>query len=144
VTFDPDALRDLGGRERPGRRPATPRFLLRVGTAAGIGAAATNAVVWLLATWGGWLLEAPDGTGVGLLPVILVCVITGVVAALGAYAAARVTKHPALWVAVVGGVLLLASVQGLAPTLVAMHVVTGVWVVGWLTRATLRGSYLAG
>lgn len=144
MTFDPEALRALGGRGRPGRRPATPRFLLRVGTAAGIGAAATNAVVWLLATWRGWLLEAPDGTAVGLLPVILVCVITGLVAALGAYVAARVTKHPALWVAVLGAMLLLASVQELPPALVAMHVVTGVWVVGWLTRATLRGSHLPG
>jgi hypothetical protein len=144
VTFDPQALRALGGRERPAKRPATPRYLLRVGTAAGVGAAATNSVVWLLATWRGWLLEGSVGDAVGLLPVILVCVITGVVAALGAYAAARVTKHPALWVAVVGAVILLASVQGLPPALVAMHVVTGLWVIVWLTRATLRGSHLPG
>ena len=142
MTFDPETLRSLGGPPRPRPRPATPRFLLRVGTAAGIGAAVTNTAVWLLATWRGWSLQAPDGSSVGLLPVILVCVLAGVVGALGAYAAARVAKHPAVWVAVVGTGLLTASVQGLPATLAAMHVVTGLWVVGWLSGATIRGSHL--
>jgi hypothetical protein len=144
VSFDPDALRALGGRERPGRRPATARFLLRVGTAAGIGAALTDAAIWLLASRLGWDLTAPDGTGVGPFPVILLCVTIGVMAALGAYVAARVTKRPALWVGAVGTGLLVASVQGLPPTLVVMHVAAAIWVVGWLTRATVRGSHLPG
>jgi hypothetical protein len=75
--------------------------------------------------------------------VVLVCLVVAALAALASYAAARVTKHPSLWVGVVGAGLLLASVQGLPLTLQIMHAVAAVWIVGWLARGVVGGSHLA-
>ncbi len=140
--FDPDALRALGGRPHRPRRPATLPFLLRIGVAAGLAAAACDLVVLLLAAWQGWDLTVPGAPAVGPLGVVLVCVVVGVLAALGAYAAARVTKRPEIWVLTAGVGLWLASVQGLPRTLQVMHLIAAVWIVGWLARAVVRGSHV--
>lgn len=117
-------------------------FLLRVGVAAGLAAAGTNLLLLLLATWGGWDITAPGQASVDALPIVLVCLLAGGFGAVGAYIAARVTKRPEVWVVVVGAVLFLASINDLPRTLQAMHLVATLWVVGWLTRAVLRGSHL--
>jgi Family of unknown function (DUF6069) len=117
-------------------------FLMRVGVAAGLAAAVCNLVVLLLAQWQGWPTSV-DSTPVSALSVVLVCLIVGCSAALGAYAAARVTKHPPVWVALSGAVLLVASMNDLPRVLQAMHLITGAWVVPSLTRAVRRGSHLS-
>lgn len=140
--FDPEALRALGGRPRRPRRPATLPFLLRVGVAAGLAAAVCDLLALLLARWQGWDVEVPEAPPVGPLAVIVVCVLVGVLAALGAYACARVTKRPEIWVGLAGAGLWLASVQGLPRALQVMHLIAAVWIVGWLARAVTRGSHL--
>lgn len=142
MTFDGQALRALGGEPERPRRPATAAFLLRVGLAAGLAAAGCNLLVLLLSQWRGWDTTPPDAPPVRPLGVVLVCLVVGLLAASGAYVAARVTKRPALWVAVAGAGLLLASVQNLPPALQVMHAITGAWVIGWLTRAVMRGSHV--
>lgn len=117
-------------------------FLLRVGVAAGLAAGGTNLLLLLLATWRGWDVTPPGTTPVRALPVVLVCLLSGVLGAAGAYAAARVTKRPELWVVVGGAVLFLASINGLPRTLQGMHLIAALWVVGWLARAVVRGSHL--
>ncbi len=140
--FDPDALRALGGRPHRARRPATLPFLLRIGLAAGLAAAGCDLVVLLLAGWQGWDVHVPDAATVGPLAVIVVCLLVGVLAAIGAYTAARVTKRPEIWVLLAGGGLWLASVQGLPRTLQVMHLIAALWIVGWLARAVVRGSHV--
>ena len=141
-SFDPHALRALGGSPLRPRRPVTAGFLLRVGAAAGLASAACNVGLLLIARWRGWDVRPPDTGQVQPLAVILVSIVVGVLGALAAYVAARVTKRPALWVVVGGAGLLLASIQGLPRTLQVMHLITALWVVGWLARAVLRGSHL--
>ncbi|MCU0279090.1 MAG: DUF6069 family protein [Candidatus Nanopelagicales bacterium] len=142
MSFDPDALSALAGPpKRPQRRVTLP-FLIRLGVAAGLAAAVCNVVVLLIAQWQGWSTSV-EATSVSALSVILVCLIVGCSAALGAYAAARVTKHPPVWVALSGAVLLLASLTGLPRSLQAMHLITGAWVITALTRAVRRGSHLS-
>ncbi|MBK6762487.1 MAG: hypothetical protein IPG68_04065 [Micrococcales bacterium] len=116
--------------------------MLRIGVAAGLAAAACDLVVLLLAAWQGWDLTVPGAPAVGPLGVVLVCVVVGVLAALGAYAAARVTKRPEIWVLTAGVGLWLASVQGLPRTLQVVHLIAAVWIVGWLARAVVRGSHV--
>lgn len=141
MSFDPDALRALAGPAKRPQRKVTFAFLMRVGIAAGLAAAACNVVVLLIAQWQGWQTSF-GSTTVSALSVVLVCLIVGALGAVGAYTAARVTKHPPLWVALSGAVLLVASLNGLPVTLLAMHLITGGWVIAWLTRAVRRGSHL--
>lgn len=115
---------------------------MRVGLAAGLGAAVCDLLLLLLAQARGWQITPPQGQPVRAISVILVCLLVGALAAMGSYAAARVTKHPMLWVLLVGFILLVASVQGLPMTLQLMHTVAGVWVIGWLALAVRRGSHL--
>ena len=143
MSFDPDALRALGGSPPRPRRPVTAAFLLRVGLAAGLAAAGCNLVLLLVARAQGWDITPPGADPVQPLGVVLVCLVVAALAALAAYAAARVTKHPSLWVGVVGAGLLLASVQDLPLTLQIMHAVAAVWIVGWLARGVVGGSHLA-
>lgn len=142
VSFDPDALRTLGGQGRRDRRPATLPFLLRLGTAAGLAAAGCNLALLLIAGWQDWDTTPPGGSPVQFLAVVAVSLLVGVLGALGAYATARVTKRPAWWVVIAGGVLLVASIQGLPSTLQVMHAVTAVWIVGWLARGVAGGSHV--
>lgn len=142
MSFDPEALSALGGSRQRSRRPVTAAFLLRVGAAAGLAASGCNLFVLLAALRQGWDVAPPGTDPVRPLTVVLVCLLVGVLAGLGAYMAARVTKHPTLWVVVVGVVLLLASVPGLPPTLQVMHAVAAIWIVGWLARAVVGGSHL--
>ncbi len=142
MSFDPDALSALGGAVRRPQRRVTLPFLMRVGVAAGVAAAVCDLVVLLVADWRGWSTNPTGEVRVTALSVVLVCLVVAVLAALGAYAAARVTKHPPVWVAASGLVLLGASLVGLPPTLQAMHVIAGMWVIGWLTLAVRRGSHL--
>lgn len=141
MSFDPQALEALGGAARAQRPPATIRFLLRIGVAAGVGAAVCDLVLWLVAGWRGWDI-APDGSRIEAVGIVVVCVLVGVLAALGSYVAARVTRRPAIWVGFVGLLMLLASLQGLPPAVRAMHIVTGAWIIGWLTAAVRGGSHL--
>lgn len=141
MSFDPQALRHLGGEPPAARRPVTMTFLLRVGAAAGVAAALCDVVVLLSARGLGWDTEVA-GQAIQPLPLVLVCVIVGLLGALGAYAAARVTKRPWIWVALAGVLLWLASIQGLPPAVVAMHTIAAVWIVGWLAYAVRGGSHL--
>ena len=140
--FDPAALRALGGSPVRPRRPVTPGFLLRVGAAAGVAAAVCNVVVLLVAQWRQWDVTPAGSSPVEPLAVVVVCVLVGVLGALAAYVAARVTKRPALWVVIGGAGLWLASIAGLPRTLPVMHLIAALWIVGWLARAVLRGSHL--
>lgn len=115
---------------------------MRVGLAAGLGAAGCDLGLLLLAQARGWQITPPQGEQVRAMSVILLCLLVGALAAAGSYAAARVTKHPVLWVILVGVILLVASVQGLSMTLQVMHAVVGVWVIGWLALAVRGGSHL--
>lgn len=142
MSFDPAALRSLAGRPQHRQRPATAAFLLRVGASAGIAAAACDLLVLLVGQWRGWELTAPGAQPVRPLGIVLVCLVVGVLAGLGAYIAARVTKHPSVWVVVVGVGLLIASVQNLPPALIVMHAITAAWVIGWLATAVLGGTHL--
>lgn len=141
MSFDPAALRRLAGSGQRPPKPATAGFLVRVGVAAGLAAALCDVVLLLVARAAGWLTEV-DGAAIEPLAVVVVCVLTGFLAGLGAYVAARVTRRPSLWVAVVGAVLWLASIQGLQPAVLALHSVAAAWIVGWLTYAVRRGSHL--
>lgn len=116
-------------------------YLIRVGLGAAVAAAVCDVGVWLLATARGWSLIVGDQQ-VMVLSVVLVCLLVGLLAGLGSYVAARVTKKPAVWVAAVGVALLIASVRGLPPTLTAMHVITGGWIIGWLVAAVRGGSHV--
>lgn len=109
--------------------------------ASGVAAAVCDLVVWLVARGLGWSLQADDQQ-VAALSVIFVCLLVAVLAALGAYVATRVTRRPEIWVALLGLVLLVASIQGLPPALVAMHVIAGAWIIGWLTAAVRGGSHV--
>ncbi len=142
MSFDPDALRALGGRQREVQRPATAAYLIRVGLAAGLAGAACNLGVWITGRNVQWDLAPPAGTSVRPLAIVAVCLLVGLAAALATYVAARVTKHPAVWVALAGSILTAASLVDLPPALVVMHLVTGVSVVGWLTLAVRRGSHV--
>lgn len=139
--MDPDALAALGGRPERSLPPVRLAYLLRIGAASGLAAAVCNTVLWLVARARGWSLTG-DSTDVDVLPVVLVSILAGVIAALGTYFAARTTKRPAVWTAVVGVGLLLASLGGLPPTLRVMHLVTGAWVITWLTAAVRGGSHV--
>jgi Na+/phosphate symporter len=121
----------------------TAAFLLRVGLAAGLAAAGCDVVLLLVAWAQGWDVTPPGAAPVQPLGVVLVCLVVAALASLATYAAARVTKHPSLWVGVVGVGLLLASVQDLPPTLQIMHAVAAAWIIGWLARAVHRGTHLA-
>lgn len=141
MSFDPAALKKLSGpRNRP-RRPVAVAFLLRVGIAAGVAAALCDVALLLVAEAAGWDTVAA-GQAVRPLPVVAVCVLVGLLAALASYVAARVTKRPALWVGLAGAVLWLASIQGLPPAVAAMHTIAALWIVGILTRAVRGGSHL--
>ncbi|MEZ5184804.1 MAG: hypothetical protein R2720_03580 [Candidatus Nanopelagicales bacterium] len=142
MSFEPAALRALGGKPPRRNRPVTAAYLVRLGLAAGLGAAICDLGLLLLAQARGWQSATPEGQPVRAMGVVLVCLLVGALAALGSYAAARVTKHPALWVVLVGVGLLVASVQGLPRTLVAMHLIAGVWIIGWLALAVRHGSHL--
>jgi hypothetical protein len=102
-----------------------------------------NVLLLLIAQGLGWDTTV-DGQSVQPLAVALVCVVVAALAALGAYAAARVTKRPALWVVLAGGAMWLASVQGLPPAVIGLHTVAALWIVGWLTRAVRGGTHLTG
>jgi hypothetical protein len=141
VSFDPQTLRSLGGRATPTRPPVAAAFLLRVGISAGVAAALCDVVLLLIARGAGWDTSV-DGQSIEPLPVVLVSVLVGLLAAVATYVAARVTKRPSLWVALAGAGLWLASIQDLPPAIVALHTVTAVWVVGWLTFAVRGGSHL--
>jgi hypothetical protein len=142
VSFDPDALRALGGRPRRVRRPVTAAYLVRVGLAAGLAAAGCNLCVWIVGRNAQWDLTPPTSSPVRPLAIAALCLLVGLLAALASYVCARVTKHPAVWVALVGSVLTAASLTGLPPALAAMHLVTGAWIVGWLTLAARGGSHV--
>lgn len=139
--FDPDALAALGGSPRKSRPPSSLGYVTRIGVASGVAAAVCDLVVWLVARGLGWSLQADDQQ-VAALSVIFVCLLVAVLAALGAYVATRVTRRPGIWVALIGLVLLVASIQGLPPALVAMHVIAGAWIIGWLTAAVRGGSHV--
>ena len=141
MSFDPQRLRALGGRTSPSRRPVKAAFLLRVGAGAGVAAALCDVVLLLIAGAAGWDVTV-DGQAVRPLSVILVCVIVGLMAALAAYVAARVTKHPGIWTALAGSLLWLASIQDLPAAVVGLHTIAALWIVGWLTRAVWGGSHL--
>lgn len=143
MSFDPGALRALGGGPRRSNRPVTAAFLVRVGVSAAVGAAVTNVIILLVARTRNWSTAPPEGPPVRPLSVILVCLLVGVLAALGAYVASRVTKHPVTWVVLSGIAVLVASIQALPVTLQVMHVVAGAWIIGWLARAVRGGSHLA-
>ncbi len=115
---------------------------MKLGLATGLAAAACNLAVLLVARWRGWDLQPPGMAAVRPLSVVAVCVLVGFLAAVAAYVAARVTKHPAVWVVVGGAGLWLASIQDLPRTLQVMHAITALWIVGWLARAVLRGSHV--
>ena len=89
MSFDPAALRSLAGRPQHRQRPATAAFLLRVGASAGIAAAACDLLVLLVGQWRGWELTAPGAQPVRPLGIVLVCLVVGVLAGLGAYIAAH-------------------------------------------------------
>ncbi len=141
MSFDPAALGQLAGPVRHRPRPVRVSFLLRVGAASAIAAALCDVVLLLVARAAGWD-TAVDGRPVQPLAVVGVCLIVGVLAALACYVAARVTKRPALWVALAGGVLWLASIQQVPPVVLAMHTIAAVWIVGLLTRAVRAGTHL--
>lgn len=141
MSFDPAALRRLSGRHQSTPRPAAARFLLRVGAAAGVAAALCDVLLLLVARAAGWDTTV-DGTAVEPLAVVVVCVLTGVLAGLASYLAARVTRRPSLWVGLAGAALWLASIQQVPPAVLAMHTVAALWIVGWLTRAVWRGSHV--
>ena len=143
MSFDPEALRVLGGRTQRPRRPVTAAYLVRVAVAAGLAAAVCDVVLLLVADWRGWDVTPPGADPVRPLGVVLVCLVVAVLASLATYAAARVTKHPSLWVGVVGAGLLLASVRDLPQTLQIMHAIAAVWIIGWLARAVHRGTHVA-
>lgn len=141
MSFDPAALRRLGGTQRRPARPVTAGFLLRIGLASGVAAALCSIVLLLTARAAGWDASV-DGTPVQPLGVVGVCLVVAVLAALGAYVAARVTAHPAAWVTVAGAGLYLASLPGLPPAVAAMHTVTAAFIVGLLAWAVRGGSHL--
>ncbi len=141
MSFDPQALRSLGGRRKLARRPVTVAFVLRVGIAAGVAAALCDVVLLLVARWAGWETRV-DNQPIEPLPVVVVCVLVGALGALGAYVAARVTKRPSLWVVVAGTLLWLASVQQVPAAVVLLHTVAALWIVGWLAFAVRGGSHL--
>ncbi len=140
--FDADELRRLGGDPPPRSQPVTATYLLRVGLAAAVGAALCNVVVLMVANNRAWSVAVEGLEPVRALSVVLVCSLVGLLAALATYVAARVTKRPAVWVVVAGVGILLASVQGLPPTLQVMHAITGVWVIAWLGMAVRGGTHL--
>jgi hypothetical protein len=142
VGFDADELRRLGGDPPPRAQPVTAAYLLRVGLAAAVAAAGCNLVVLMVANLRGWSVAVEGREPVRALSVVLVCIVVGLLAALAAYVAARVTKRPAVWVLVAGVAILLASVQSLPSTLQVMHAITGVWVIGWLGLAVRGGTHL--
>jgi hypothetical protein len=142
VGFDADELRRLGGDPPSRAQPVTAAYLVRIGLAAAVGAALCNLVVLTVASSRSWLIAVEDRQPVRALSVVLVCTVVGVLAALAAYVAARVTKRPAVWVVIAGVGILLASVQGLPLTLQVMHVITGAWVIGWLGVAVRGGTHL--
>ena len=141
MSFDPAALRRLGGTQRRPAKPVTAGFLLRIGLASGVAAALFSIVLLLTARAAGWDASV-DGTPVQPLGVVGVCLVVAVLAALGAYVAARVTAHPAAWVTVAGAGLYLASLPGLPPAVAAMHTVTAAFIVGLLAWAVRGGSHL--
>ena len=116
-------------------------FLLRVGAAAGVAAALCDVVLLLVARAVGWETTV-DGQAITPLPVVLVSLAVGVLAAFSAYVAARVTKRPAVWVGLAGLVLWVASIQGLPPAVIALHTVAAILIVVWLTLAVRGGSHL--
>lgn len=142
MSFDPEALQVLGGGPRRPRPPATLAFLLRIGVAAGVGSAVCDLILWLLAGAFQWDIQPSGGDRVQALSVVIVCLLVAVLAALAAYVAARVTRRPAIWVGLFGVVLLLASINGLPAALMAMHLVAGAWIIGWLCAAVRGGSHL--
>jgi hypothetical protein len=142
VGFDADALRRLGGDPPPRAQPVTAVYLLRVGLAAAVGAALCNLVLLMIANNQAWSVAVEVREPVRPLSVVLVCAVVGLLAALAAYVAARVTKRPAVWVVVAGVGILLASVQDLPLTLQVMHAITGAWVIGWLGMAVRGGSHM--
>lgn len=141
VSFDPQALRALGGRPPTARRPVEAAFLLRVGAAAGVAAALCDVIILTVARSADWDTIVA-GQAIEPLPVVLVCLVIGLLGALGAYVAARVTKRPSLWVAVAGALLWLASVQDLPPAVMALHTIAAIWIVGWLAYAVRGGTHL--
>lgn len=141
MSFDPTALRRLAGPKRRATTPATLAFLLRIGTAAGVGAALSAVVLLLTARAAGWDTTV-DGTAIQPFGVVGVCVIVSVLAALGTYVAARVTARPEVWVIIAGAGLFAASLPGIPPAVIAMHTVTALWVVGLLAWAVRGGSHL--
>lgn len=141
VSFDPQTLRALGGSALPARRPVKAAFLLRVGAGAGVAAALCDVVLLLTADAAGWDTTV-NGQAVRPLAVVLVCVLVGLMAAVAAYVAARVTKHPGMWTALAGCLLWLASIQDLPVAVVGLHTIAAIWIVGWLTRAVWGGSHL--
>lgn len=141
MTFDPEAIQRLSGPRRRPRPPASLPYLLRVGAASGLAAALCAVVILLAARAAGWDTSV-QGTALQPLPVVAVCLIVGVLGALGTYVAARVTRRPDVWVALAGAGIYLASVQGVPTAVLAMHSVTAVLVVGWLAAAVRGGSHL--
>lgn len=141
MSFDPVALGRLGGPNRRPGTPATLRFLLRIGLAAAVAAALVDLVLLTGARAAGWDTTV-DGTTVQPVGVVGVCLVVGVIGAFGAYVAARVTVRPALWVLLAGAGICAASLPGLPPAILALHVVTALLVVGLLARAVRGGSHL--
>lgn len=141
MTFDPEALAKLSGPDRPAAQPVPARFLIRVGLAAGLAAALCNVVLFLVGRGADWDLTVDD-MEVRPLPVVIVCLVVGMLAAVASYVAARVTKRPAVWVAVAGTGLWLASIQAVPPAVAAMHTVAALWIVGFLTKAVRGGTHL--
>jgi hypothetical protein len=143
VSFDPAELDRLSGPRRRRNRPVAAAFLFRVGLAAGVAAALCNVLLLLVAQGLSWDVTV-DGQSVQPMAVVVVCVLVAALAALGAYAAARMTKRPALWVVLAGIALWLASLQGLPPAVISLHTVAALWIVGWLARAVRGGTHLTG
>lgn len=141
MSFDPAALRRLGGPARRPTKPVTVGFLLRIGLASGVAAALCAIVLLLTARAAGWDTTV-DGTAVQPVGIVGVCLVVGLFGAFGAYVAARVTMRPSLWVAVAGSVLCAASLPGLPPAVLALHLTTGAIVVGLLAWAVRGGSHL--
>jgi len=143
VSFDPAALRRLGGPKRRPERPATLGFLLRIGVAAGVAAALCGVVLLLTARAAGWDTTV-DGTALQPFGVVGVCLVVGVLAALGTYVAARVTVRPEVWVTIAGALIFAASLPGLPPAVIALHSLAAVWIVGSLAWGVRGGSHLRG
>jgi hypothetical protein len=141
VTFDPEAIRRLGGPRRIARPAASLAYLVRVGAGAGLAAALCNVALLLVSRAAGWDTSV-DATALQPLPVVVVSLSTGVLAGLGAYAAARVTKRPDVWTCGAGALLYAASLPGLPAAVLAMHTITALWVVGWLAVAVRGGTHL--